>query len=90
MNAEFFVARWHSPEGCFMAVVKRGRALLHLVTQGYPVRLDSLPIKDERSLTPVDYPIKRAARKMLEFGKHDNITSGARKLLQEATSAPTG
>lgn len=80
----FYVGRWHSPEGCRIALVKRGRKLVHLCVQDYPVTVASLPLAEERQITPLDYPVQRAARKMLAFAKHGNATQAALAQLKAA------
>ena len=83
MNA-FTVERWHSDEGCVVALVTRGRKHLHMVVQGYPVRVATRPLTDERYLTPLNYPVARAVRRMREFAKHGNVTQRAMAMLKEA------
>lgn len=87
MNAPAFtVERWHSDEGCMVALVARGTKNLHMVVQGYPVHVETRPLTEERYLTPLEYPVAKAARRMREFAKHGNATKGARAMLKEALS----
>lgn len=80
----FYVGRWHSPEGARTVVARRGRTLVHLCFQDFPVAVASLPIETERHVTPIAYPLARAAKKMLQFGKSGNSTKAAQQLLRAA------
>lgn len=83
-EVKFYVGRWHGPEGNRVALIKRGRELLHVCVQDYPVTVIKMPISERRSITVLDYPVKRAARKFREFAKHDNATAAAKHLIAEA------
>lgn len=78
------VERWHSDEGCKTVLVKRGTKNLHMVVQDFPVHIETRPLSEERYLTPLDYPVAKAARRMRAFCKHGNATAGALTLIREA------
>lgn len=78
-----YVGRWHSDNGVRTVLVKPGRTKLHVVVSDYPVHVVHLDRKNERFITPIEYPVPRCVRKMLEFAKHGNATAGARALLKE-------
>lgn len=78
-----YVANWKSDAGVRVALVQPGRKLVHMVVSDFPVHVESRPLSEERYLEPIDYPVPRAVRKLLAFGKHGNITTGARRLLRE-------
>jgi hypothetical protein len=82
----FTVERWHSEEGCRIALVKRGTKNLHMVVQDFPVRVETRPLTEECYLTPLDYPVQRAARRIRNFGKHGNATKTAMAILREVQS----
>jgi hypothetical protein len=76
------VERWHSDEGCRVALVKRGTKNLHLVVQDFPVHVETRPLSEARYLKPLDYPVAKAARRMRAFCKHGNATAGALAILK--------
>jgi hypothetical protein len=82
--AAFTVERWHSDEGCKIALVKRGTKNLHMCVQDFPVHVETRPLAEERYLTPLDYSSAKAARRMREFAKHGNHTASAMAMLKEA------
>lgn len=77
------VVQWHSDEGVRVALAVTGRTRIRLVISDYPVHVVSVPLSDARYMVPQDYPVARAARKILAFGKHGNMTAGARALVKE-------
>lgn len=86
--SDFYIGRWHSPEGNVIVIVKRGTSNIHCVLQDLPVvRMVTLPKEAERNITRMDYPLKRAVRQYLAFGRKYDITKGAKTLLQEALEA---
>lgn len=81
--AEIFVGRWHSDEGHFVVLCEKQPNKLRVVIQGYPVMLKRLNPSQLRYITPLDYPVKRAARLMRKMAKH-NAGKGVRRFLDEA------
>ena len=84
---DFYVGRWHSENGCYVAIIRRGRTRLHVCVQDYPVTLKTLPLNAERHVTRLDYPLRRAVRRFLEFAKHGNATKAALAHLRAALPA---
>jgi hypothetical protein len=83
---EITVERWHSEEGNRIVLVKRGRKNLHFLVQDHPVHVETRPLAEERYLTPLDYPVQRAIRRVRNFCKHGNATKGALSMLRECAS----
>lgn len=75
--SDYYVARFHDGTCYRIAVARRGRTNLHLCIQDHPVTVVTVPLTEERGVTKLDYPVARAARKMLAFGKHGNATKAA-------------
>lgn len=82
----FTVAWWRSDDACRLVLVKRGTKRLRIVLQDHPVHVVQVPLTDERYLQVVEYPVKRAARRMLVFCRHGNATRGALAVLREAAA----
>ena len=68
-----------------------GRKYVHCVRQAQPVRLDKLTHDQDAALTPAllkgePYPVDRACRRFLAFGKSVGITKGARAAVKQILS----
>lgn len=63
------VVRWHRDEGNVVALLRRGRTRLHLLTFGYPLRLRSVPLADARYCTPLDIDAGKAVRRFRRYAK---------------------
>ena len=85
---EFYVARWHSDEGCHVVIARRGRTRLHVCLQDYPVTVKALPLSAARYVQPLDYPLRKAARRFLAFAKRGNATKAALQHLKAALAEP--
>jgi hypothetical protein len=85
MSAEYYVARWHSDEGCHVVIARRGRTRLYVCLQAYPVTVKALPLTAARYVKVLDYPLRTAARRFLQFAKHGNATKAA---LQHSRQPP--
>lgn len=84
--SSFYVAWWRSPEGVKTVLAKRGTSKLHLCVIGYPVTVKHLPIAVERFCRELDYPVRRAAKKIRAMGRTHGMTKAARALLKEAAA----
>lgn len=73
-------------------VVKDGTKWVHCVKLDLPVRLHKLTHDQHVALAPAlykgkPYPLDRACRRLLAFGKQVGITDGARAALREMLGA---
>lgn len=59
-----YVGRWHADDGFHTVIVEPSGARLRLVVPGYPVVLRTLPAAEARHITPLDIPVRRAARQL--------------------------
>lgn len=79
------VVRWHGPEGCrALIVTARGRKYLQAVVVDTPVKVLRLKLAEERNMTALDLPLKRALKSMRAAGRHLGITKGAKAALKGA------
>lgn len=81
-----YVADWHADDGHHTVIVKDGRTKYHLVVIDSPVKHVSVQKQEGRYLTPLDYPIAKAVRKVRRFAKTAGITRSAMHLLKEAVA----
>lgn len=80
MTAGAFVARWHADDGFHTVIVTRDRRCLRVIVPGHPVQLRRLPIQEERYITALDYPLRRAARKLRAMARNNSGASVRRFL----------
>lgn len=79
-----YVGRWHADDGFRTVIVepvarpKGGR--LRVVVPGYPVVLRTLPATEARHITPLDIPVRRAARQLRAMAVR-NAGKAARRFL---------
>jgi len=79
------VVRYRTDKGVFTALIgDPGTKYLPVVYIDAPIRLMKVPQTEERYMTIIDYPPKKAARRMLKAGRHLGITKTAKRFLQEA------
>jgi hypothetical protein len=76
-------------------IFKEGRKWVHAVTLDQPVRLQRLTHDQEANLTPAlyrgeRYPLARACRRLLAFGRRVGITDGARAALKQILTEEKG
>jgi len=88
-QAQMYVGRWHGPEGCRIALIKRGRQLLHVCVLEHPVTVIKVPLREERHVTALNYPLGKAARKFRHFARSGNATQAALALIKEALASVT-
>jgi len=67
-------------------VLTPGRKWLPIITLGCPIKIRKVALAEQRFMTPLDYPVKRAVRKYIAAGRRLGITKGARKALREVLS----
>lgn len=72
MTADAFVGRWHADDGFHTVIVARDARHLRVLVPGYPVQLHRLPLTEERYITALDYPLKRAARRLRNMAKNNS------------------
>ncbi len=82
VQAETYVARWHSDEGHYTVLAKRDAKGLRVLVQGHPCALVKLDPREERHLVRLDYPVRKAARSMRVFARN-NATGKARAFLDQ-------
>ena len=82
----------HLDHGFRLALVcKEGRKFVQLIwIESSGVKLHALPLTSMRHAKPADYPIRRAARKMLEAGRSLGITKKARATLKQLKTHTPG
>lgn len=80
------VARWRSDEGCRVVLVERRGSKLRILVLDHPVTLKVKPAAEQRHLTILDYPTKRALRLARAFASHGNATKPARRFLRGVTA----
>ena len=73
----------HLEEGCRNALVlKTGSKFVQLIwIESGGVKIHALPLTAMRRATSLDYPVRRAARRMLEAGRALGITKKAKQAL---------
>lgn len=97
MTTTYYVGRWRSDlMGVRTVLVRERGGKLKVVVSDYPVSLhDHDKIKavttpiTERDVRRIDYPVRKAAKMMLRFGRRGNITKAARQVLRRALKAVT-
>ena len=85
----YYVGRYAPPSGGFytaiIAIDREGGKRMHAVLMDAGgVMVMSQPITDERFVKPLDYPVKKAARMFLKFGRQVGMGKRAKKILKEA------
>lgn len=80
---QFFVARWHADDGHHTVLVCQEAKALRLVVIGYPVMLRKVSPAQARHLVRLDYPVRKAARKMRKMARN-NAGAGVRRMLDKA------
>ena len=87
MDAGLYRTRAKNNEARIVLLFKTGKKLAHFVTFDYPMRAKTLPTKALREFQPVQYhgrpyPLSRAVRLFLKYGREKGITKAARKGLR--------
>lgn len=79
------VVRLKTDIGQFPVVMgEPGRKFTQYVRIGYPVRVRKITNEEAaRYSTEINYPLRRACRRMIRFGAHGNISKQARQFLKE-------
>lgn len=69
---------------CAVAIVKTGRKYYQCVVIDFPIKVVKIKITDAQYLLDIDYPVKKAARKIKNLVKVHKITESAKQILKEA------
>lgn len=69
---------------CAVAIVKTGRKYYQCVVIDFPIKVVKIKITDAEYLVDIDYPVKKAARKINNLVKVHKITKSAKQILKEA------
>jgi len=69
---------------CAVAIVKTGRKYYQCVVIDFPIKVVKIKITDAQYLVDIDYPVKKAARKIKSIIKKHGINKDARQILDEA------
>lgn len=79
------VVRYFTTDGQFIAlVVNEGRKWMHVILMDSAgIRVSRVKLTEAKWMEPIDYPVKKAARKFLAAGRAFGITGSARKALKE-------
>jgi hypothetical protein len=85
------VVKWRTDEGGVVTAILlgRGRKYLRLIPiDSAGIKLTNVSFDEERHMVPAEfkgkpYPVKRAARSILKFGKTFGITKTAKAALKE-------
>jgi len=74
----------HNDNGHRVVISKAGRKYISCVSIDFPVRVIKINKSDARYLRDIDYPLKKAVRRIRSFGNQHGITKGALTILKEA------
>lgn len=90
MNTNARVMKNHRSD--IYVTFKDGHKWVHAVKLGQPVRLDRLTHDQDAELKPAlykgqPYPVERACRRLLAYGKTVGITDGAKAALKQALAS---
>ena len=79
------LVRYRSEMGVVLAFVKPGRKLLSIVPMDSGgIKVRKAPLREERYLSDVEYPVGKAKRRFLAAGRRFGISKGAKALIKEA------
>ena len=80
------IVNYRTNEGVRPAIIAEGRKVLHVIAlDAGGVKVRKVSKGEARYMAPLDYPIKRAARRMLAYGKHVGISKQAKAHLTTLT-----
>lgn len=72
----------HEDSGHRVVIAKTGRKYISCVVIDFPVRV--VKVNKNARLRDIDYPLRKAVKKLKAIGKQHGITKGAATILKEA------